>query len=68
MNVLALPGTPPVAELKAMGVKRVSVGSGFSNVAAGALADAGRELFEHGTYDYWATAVTGMTVIHQSMG
>lgn len=66
VNVLALPGTAPVAELAAMGVKRVSVGSGFSNVAAGALADAGRELLERGTYDYWATGMTGMTVIHQA--
>jgi 2-methylisocitrate lyase-like PEP mutase family enzyme len=66
INVLALPGTAPVAELGAIGVKRVSVGSGFSNVAAGALADAGRELLERGTYDYWATAMTGMTVIHEA--
>jgi 2-methylisocitrate lyase-like PEP mutase family enzyme len=66
VNVLALPGTPRVAELAAMGVKRISVGSGFSNVAAGALADAGRELLEHGTYDYWGTAIKGMTVIHES--
>ncbi len=68
VNVLALPGTAPVAELAAIGVKRVSVGSGFSNVAAGALADAGRELLERGTYDYWATAITGMTVIHEAFG
>ncbi len=66
VNVLALPGTAAVAELAAMGVKRISVGSGFSNVAAGALADAGRELLEQGTYDYWGTAITGMTVIHES--
>jgi 2-methylisocitrate lyase-like PEP mutase family enzyme len=66
VNVLALPGTAPVAELAAIGVKRISVGSGFSNVAAGALVDAGRELLERGTYDYWATAITGMGVIHQA--
>jgi 2-methylisocitrate lyase-like PEP mutase family enzyme len=64
--VLALPGTAPVAELGAMGVKRVSVGSGFSNVAAGALAAAGRELLEQGTYGYWATAGPGMAVIHEA--
>jgi 2-methylisocitrate lyase-like PEP mutase family enzyme len=66
VNVLALPGTAPVAELGAIGVKRISVGSGFSNVAAGALADAGRELLERGTYDYWATAITGMTAINDA--
>jgi 2-methylisocitrate lyase-like PEP mutase family enzyme len=66
VNVLALPGTAPVAELAEIGVRRISVGSGFANVAAGALADAGRELFERGTYDYWAIAVTGMGVIHEA--
>jgi 2-methylisocitrate lyase-like PEP mutase family enzyme len=68
VNVLALPGTAPVAELAEIGVKRISVGSGFSNVAAGALADAGRELLERGTYEYWATAMTGMGVIHEAFG
>lgn len=66
VNVLALPGTAPVAELAAIGVKRISVGSGFSNVAAGALADAGRELLEHGTYEYWAMGITGMGMIHEA--
>jgi 2-methylisocitrate lyase-like PEP mutase family enzyme len=62
VNVLALPGTPPVAELGEIGVKRVSVGSGFSNVALGALAAAGRELLEQGTYDFWSVAGPGMAV------
>jgi 2-methylisocitrate lyase-like PEP mutase family enzyme len=62
VNVLALPGTATVAELGDIGVKRISVGSGFSSVAAGALATAGRELLEHGTYDFWAVAGPGMAV------
>ncbi len=66
VNVLALPGTAPVAELAALGVKRISVGSGFSSVAAGALADAARELLERGTYDFWVTGITGMTVTHEA--
>lgn len=68
VNVLAPPGTASVAERAAIGVKRISVGSGFSNVAAGALATAGRELLEQGTYDYWATAMTGMMVTHEAFG
>jgi 2-methylisocitrate lyase-like PEP mutase family enzyme len=68
VNVLALPGTVPVAELGEIGVRRISVGSGFSNVAAGALADAGRELLERGTYEYWAIGMTGMGVIHEAFG
>ena len=66
VNVLALPGTAPVAELAAIGVKRISVGSGFSNVALGALVTAARELLEQGTYDFWATAMTGMVATHDA--
>lgn len=60
VNVLALPGAPSVAELAAIGVRRISVGSGFSSVALGALVEAGRELLEHGTYGYWSTALVGV--------
>jgi 2-methylisocitrate lyase-like PEP mutase family enzyme len=56
VNVLALPGAPPVAELRELGVRRVSVGSGFAMVALGALVEAGRELLDQGTYGFWATA------------
>lgn len=56
VNVLALPGLPPVSELGRMGVRRVSVGSGFSLVAYGALAEAARELLDDGTYGFWAGA------------
>jgi 2-methylisocitrate lyase-like PEP mutase family enzyme len=50
VNVLALPGTPPVAELGAMGVRRISVGGAFAFYALDALAHAARELRENGTY------------------
>jgi 2-methylisocitrate lyase-like PEP mutase family enzyme len=60
VNVLALPGTATVAELGEIGVKRISVGSGFSSVAAGALVTAGKELLEQGTYDFWTVAGQGM--------
>jgi 2-methylisocitrate lyase-like PEP mutase family enzyme len=33
MNVLAGPNTPSVPELKALGVRRVTVGSGFAKAA-----------------------------------
>lgn len=59
VSVLALPGTPRVAELAAIGVGRISVGSGFALVALGAVVDAGRELIDHGTYDWWAVANKG---------
>src|SRR5437868_3139547 len=56
VNVLALPGTAPVAELGAAGVRRISVGSGFNLVALGATVEAARELLEQGTYGFWSVA------------
>jgi 2-methylisocitrate lyase-like PEP mutase family enzyme len=59
VNVLALPGAPTVAELAELGVARVSVGSGFAFAALGALAEAGRELLDSGTYGFWERAGVG---------
>jgi 2-methylisocitrate lyase-like PEP mutase family enzyme len=59
VNVLALPGCPNVQELAEAGVRRVSVGGAFANVALGALTDAARELLDQGTYSYWAAASKG---------
>jgi 2-methylisocitrate lyase-like PEP mutase family enzyme len=66
--VLALPDAPPVAELAALGVARVSVGSGFFMAAIGALADAGRELLGQGTYGYWELAGRGRTLARETFG
>jgi len=63
VNVLALPGAPTVAELAAVGVRRVSVGGAFSLASFGALATAGRELLEHGTYGFWDEAAVGRSVV-----
>ena len=68
VNVLAMPGAPTVAELGAVGVKRISVGSAFSLVAIGALVEAGRELLDQGTYGFWATAINGMGIAHEAWG
>jgi 2-methylisocitrate lyase-like PEP mutase family enzyme len=62
VNVLALPNAPSVAELASVGVKRISVGGAFMYVAFGALAEAGRELLENGTYGFWSTAGAGAGV------
>ncbi len=56
VNVLTMPTAPPVAELAAIGVARVSVGSAFSSVMYGALVTAAKELLEQGTYGFWRTA------------
>jgi 2-methylisocitrate lyase-like PEP mutase family enzyme len=44
INVLLLPGGPSMAELTAVGVRRVSVGGAFAFAALGALVEAAREL------------------------
>lgn len=59
VNVLAMPACPPVAELAAAGVSRISVGGAFFSVAYGALADAATELRDRGTYSYSGRAGQG---------
>ncbi len=59
LNVLALPGVPPVAELAEAGVSRVSVGGAFASVAYAALLQAATELRDAGTYSYLEAAKTG---------
>jgi 2-methylisocitrate lyase-like PEP mutase family enzyme len=59
VNVLAMPGTPPVSELAAAGVSRVSVGGALAFAALGALVDAATELRDKGTYGYLASSAAG---------
>jgi 2-methylisocitrate lyase-like PEP mutase family enzyme len=68
VNVLALPGVPPVSELAELGVARISVGSGFALAALGELVEAGRELLERGTYDFWQRAGAGRDVVRKAFG
>ena len=59
INVLALPGTPTVPELAALGVARVSVGSLAAWAAYGAVKAMADELFGPGTSGYTAGALGG---------
>lgn len=47
----------PVAELAALGVRRVSLGSTLARVAVGALLEASREIRERGTFDFLDRAI-----------
>jgi 2-methylisocitrate lyase-like PEP mutase family enzyme len=58
MNVLAGPGTPPVAELAALGVKRVTVGSNITKAALVAARNAAEELRDSGSYEFARGAYT----------
>ena len=50
LNVLAVPGTPPVSELARLGVKRISLGSGTMRAAMGYLRQLAVELKTSGKY------------------
>ena len=56
----ACPGAPSVAELAAVGVRRVSVGGAFAYAALGAAVEAARELLDEGTYGYFERAGVGL--------
>lgn len=60
VNVLGRPGAPSVAELAAVGVRRVSVGGAFAYAALGAAVEAARELLDEGTYGYFERAGIGL--------
>ena len=51
VSVLAV-GAPPVAELAALGVSRVSVGGSLAYAALGAVVEAAEELRDRGTYGF----------------
>lgn len=59
VNVLARPGTPPVADLAALGVKRISVGGAFAFAAYGAAVEVAGELLSDGTYGFTELSAAG---------
>jgi 2-methylisocitrate lyase-like PEP mutase family enzyme len=60
VNVLTFPGVPDVAQLAALGVRRISVGGAFAFAAIDAVADAARELLEEGTYGFLERTRSGV--------
>ena len=50
VNILAVPGSPSVAELAALGVKRISLGSGPMRASLGLLRRLAEEVKTQGTY------------------
>jgi 2-methylisocitrate lyase-like PEP mutase family enzyme len=68
VNVLAKPSTPPVSELAALGVARISVGGAFAFAAYGAMLGAARELLGTGTYGFTALAGEGARATREAFG
>jgi 2-methylisocitrate lyase-like PEP mutase family enzyme len=52
LNVLAGPASPPVAELAALRIRRVSLGSGLHRASLAAARAAVEELYDRGTYGF----------------
>jgi 2-methylisocitrate lyase-like PEP mutase family enzyme len=68
VNVLARPSAPPVNELAALGVKRISVGGAFAFAALGALVEAANELLGEGTYGFTARSTAGARAARAAFG
>jgi 2-methylisocitrate lyase-like PEP mutase family enzyme len=68
LNVLVRPGPPPVAELAALGVSRISVGGAFALAALGALVEAAEELRQHGTYSFLERTRVGASAAVKAFG
>jgi 2-methylisocitrate lyase-like PEP mutase family enzyme len=68
LNVLALPGLPPVSELASLGVSRISVGGAFAFAGLAGVVAAARELLDNGTYAYAAQSAIGGQAARQAFG
>ena len=68
VNVLARAGVPPVAELAALGVARISVGGSLAWAAFDALVQAATELRDEGTYGYWPNVERSLPVVRRAFG
>jgi 2-methylisocitrate lyase-like PEP mutase family enzyme len=62
LNVLVAPGTPSVAELKQLGVRRVTFGAGLSRIAWSAAVGVVKHTFENGAFDLSAATVTNQNL------
>ena len=60
VNVVTRVGLPAVAELAAIGVRRISVGQAFAYSGYGAAIEAAREFLEDGTYSFMEPARIGV--------
>ena len=68
VNVLVTGVSPPLSELAAMGVARISVGGSFAWTAYAALIEAATELRDAGTYSYWGRFWPLRKEIHDAFG
>ncbi len=67
VNILATRGTPPIAELQALGVRRVSVGSGPCRATMALTQEIANELRSQGTYESFTTRTIPYPDVNQMM-
>jgi len=67
VNVLLMPGGPPIPELFEAGAIRVSTGSAISMAAQSAIVDAARELLESGTQEFWTNSLGNAALVNESL-
>jgi 2-methylisocitrate lyase-like PEP mutase family enzyme len=68
LNVVTRTGLPSVAELAAVGVRRISVGQAFAYGGYGATVEAAQELLADGTYGFMARATAGVKAGRTAFG
>jgi 2-methylisocitrate lyase-like PEP mutase family enzyme len=66
VSVLVTPDAPPVSELAALGVSRISVGGAIAAACYGFAVRAVTELRDEGTANYWELAGVARTAIGES--
>ena len=57
-----------MGELFEAGVKRISTGSVLSLTSQAALVEAGRELLDQGTHEFWKRALAGAGAVQTAFG
>lgn len=67
LNILPGPDSPPVAELEAFGVRRVTVGGAIARAALSAAKRAAEELRDSGTYEF-ARGILGQPALNKLLG
>jgi len=67
INILAVDGTPPIAELEALGVARVSVGSGPMRATLALVRTMARELKAGGTYKTFTASAMAYHDVNELM-
>jgi 2-methylisocitrate lyase-like PEP mutase family enzyme len=67
VNILLMPGGPPIPELFEAGAIRVSTGSAISMAAQSAIVDAARELLDAGTQTFWTNSLANASLVSEAL-